>query len=233
MRIFDISQRLGTATAVWPGDAPFRLAWTSTLAGGGSANVAALSLSAHAGTHLDGFGHVGDIGVPIGDLDLEPCLGPAVVVDARGREAQGLGPELLHGIDPARTPRVLFRTRDVVDETRFPGDVAWVTAELARALVERGFRLVGTDSPSLDPLDSESLPAHRTLAAGGVLGLENLVLTQVPPGGYILVALPLRLMEADSSPVRAVLLDGWPGAELPAGPAAADAAAAGAADGRP
>lgn len=206
MRIYDISQPVRDGIAVWPGDRPFELAWSMSRAAGASVNVAAASLSMHTGTHVDGFRHVTDDGATAAAMPLAPYLGPAVVVDARGRDR--LTAELLDGVDPDVTPRVLFRTREVVDPTRFPEDVAWITPELAHALVASGFRLVGTDAPSIDPIDSATLDAHRILAAGGVANLENAVLTQVPPGRYILVALPLPLVDADSSPVRAVLLEG-------------------------
>jgi len=208
LRIIDISQPLGETTAVWPGDQPFQLRWSMRRDAGDSANVAALTMSAHTGTHLDGFRHVNDTGSDAGTMALEPCLGPARVVDARGLDR--LGPALLDGIDPTATPRILFRTREAADETRFPEDVAWITPELAHRLVREGFLLVGTDAPSIDPLESTTLEAHRILGGGGVANLENLVLTAVAPGDYILVALPLKLVGADSSPVRAVLLDGWP-----------------------
>lgn len=206
MRVYDISQPVREDIAVWPGDRPFELAWTMARAAGDTVNVAAASLSVHTGTHVDGFRHVTDDGATAAAMPLEPYLGPAVVIDARGRDRLTAG--LIDAVDPRDTPRVLFRTRDVVDATQFPGDVAFVTPELARALVARGFRLVGTDAPSIDPIDSKTLDAHHILAAGGVANLENAVLTQVPPGRYILVALPLRLVDADSSPVRAVLLEG-------------------------
>ena len=209
MRIHDISQPLRDGIAVWPGDQPFQLAWTMTRAAGDSVNVAAASLSVHTGTHVDGFRHVTDDGATAAAMPLDAYVGPAVVIDARGRDR--LTAELLDGVDPAATPRVLFRTRDAVDATRFPEDVAWITPELAHALADRGFRLVGTDAPSIDPIDSTTLDAHRILAAGGVANLENAVLTQVPPGRYILVALPLALADADSSPVRAVLIEGVAG----------------------
>ena len=35
--------------------------------------------------------------------------------------------------------------------------------------------------------------------------LENLVLDDVPEGDYELIALPLKLVKADASPVRAIL----------------------------
>lgn len=207
MRIIDISQPLAAGIAVWPGDHPFAPSWTMTRAAGDSVNVAALALSVHTGTHIDGFRHVTDDGASAADMPLAAYLGPALVIDARGHAA--LGPALLDGVDAAATPRVLFRTREHIDPAQFPPEVAHLTPELARALVERGFRLVGTDAPSIDPIESKTLDAHRILAAGGVANLENAVLTDVPPGRYILVALPLRLADADSSPVRAVLVEGW------------------------
>jgi arylformamidase len=95
---------------------------------------------------------------------------------------------------------------------RFPERIAPLDPALVRRLAEAGIRLVGTDAPSVDPLDSKTLEAHHACVAGRVAILENLVLTDVPAGEYTLVALPLRLVEADSSPVRAVLLPaGMPG----------------------
>jgi arylformamidase len=206
MRILDISQPVTARTAVWPGDRPFALDWTLSQAAGDSVNVAAVSLSVHTGTHIDGFRHVLQAGAGAADMPLDAYVGPACVIDARGRAA--LDADLLDGVDADDTPRVLLRTRTDVDETRFPDDVAHLTPALAERLVRDGYRLVGTDAPSIDPLSSKTLDAHRILAAGKVANLENAVLTKVPPGRYILVALPLRVPDADSSPVRAVLLEG-------------------------
>ena len=79
-----------------------------------------------------------------------------------------------------------------------------VSAAAAR-LRDAGAVLVGTDAPSVDPFGSDDLPAHRVLAAAGIAILENLLLDEVPVGTYELIAYPLRLTEADASPVRAVL----------------------------
>jgi arylformamidase len=206
MRIIDISQPVGTATAVWPGDRPFQLEWSLSRARGDSVNVAVPTLSVHTGTHIDGFRHIDDAGAVAADMPLDAYLGPCTVVDARG--ARALGPEHVAHLDLGRTERILFRTRDAVDATTFPAGFAHFTPELARRLAAAGLRLVGSDAPSVDPQDSKELAAHHILAAGGVAILENAVLTEVAAGDYILVALPLRFVEADSSPVRAVLIEG-------------------------
>ena len=205
-RIHDISQRVGERTAVWPGDRPVELSWTMSRRRGDAVNVAALTLTMHAGTHADGPLHYSDLGPGIGELPLDVYVGPARVIDARGRRRIDVA--ALEGVDLDGVERVLFRTRDVVDETRFPPAYAAIAPALAERLGDAGIRLVGTDAPSVDPFDSKTLDAHHVLAARGIAILENLVLEDVAPGRYTLVALPLRLVEADSSPVRAVLLEG-------------------------
>lgn len=204
-RIIDISQPVGIETAVWPGDHPFDLEWTLRRSAGDAVNVAALTLSVHTGTHVDGPFHFDDDGLRPADLDLEPYIGPALVVDATDRST--LDADVVRGIDLATAERVLFKTRRHVDATRFPDRFAAITPELAVRLGRAGIRLVGTDAPSVDPLDSKTLDAHHALARAGIAILENLVLADVAPGAYTLIALPLKLVDADSSPVRAVLLD--------------------------
>jgi len=205
-RIIDISQPVGTLTAVWPGDQPFEVGWTMRRADGHSVNVAALTMSVHTGTHVDGPFHFEDDGGRPAELDLEAFIGPALVIDAVGVEE--LSENVLDGVDIGLAGRILFRTREHVDASTFPSPFAAISPALAHRLGRAGIRLVGTDAPSVDPVDSKSLDAHRILAANGVAILENLVLAGVAAGHYTLVALPLRLVDADSSPVRAVLLDG-------------------------
>ena len=64
---------------------------------------------------------------------------------------------------------------------------------------------IGIDTASIDPADSKSLDSHQVIRRLGLRVLENLVLDDVPEGDYELIALPLKLMAADASPVRAVL----------------------------
>jgi arylformamidase len=204
MRFFDITQPLGVTTAVWPGDHAPEIGWVQRLDAGDAVNVAVATFSVHTGTHIDGTYHFRDDGLRAGEMPLEPYIGPALVVEAAGHDTLDAG--VLDDVDLRGVERILFRTRPVVDETTFPDYFAHIEPSLARRLGEIGVRLVGTDAPSVDPVDSRSLEAHHLLAQGGIAILENVVLAHVAPGRYFLVALPLRLVEADSSPVRAVLL---------------------------
>jgi arylformamidase len=101
-------------------------------------------------------------------------------------------------------PRVLVRTCRQAP-TAWSSDFASLAPQPIDWLADRGVRLVGVDSQSVDPADSNTLPSHHRLLARGLRVLENLVLDDVAAGDYELIALPLKLVEADASPVRAVL----------------------------
>ncbi|MCI0435865.1 MAG: arylformamidase [Gemmatimonadetes bacterium] len=203
-RILDISQPVGERTAVWPGDQPYRITWTMTRRSGAAVNVAAITLSAHTGTHADGPFHCDDDGARPAGLRLEAYMGPAAVVDVRGRCA--IDADAVDSVNLEKAERVLFRTRERTDSTTFPAVFAPLTTGLAERLAAAGVKLVGTDAPSVDPFDSKTMDVHRILGQSGIAIIENLVLEHVEAGLYTLIALPLKLVEADSSPVRAVLI---------------------------
>ena len=206
MRIHDISQPLGTSTATWPGDRAVDVAWSLRIDRGDAVNVAAVATSVHAGTHIDGFLHVTQDGETAAQMPLDAYIGRCVVVDVTGADV--VTRHEVEALDLDVVQRILFRTRTAVDETTFPAPFAHIAPELARHLAGAGLRLVGTDAPSVDPVNSKTLDSHHAFVSGRVAILENVVLTHVEPGEYTLVALPLRLVEADSSPVRAVLIEG-------------------------
>jgi arylformamidase len=65
--------------------------------------------------------------------------------------------------------------------------------------------LFGSDAPSMDHIESKTLPGHNALHNRGIAILEGLLLSGVPDGVYELIALPLKIEGGDGSPVRAVL----------------------------
>ena len=86
------------------------------------------------------------------------------------------------------------------DPTRWSEDFAALSPQLVDHLHERGVKLVGIDSPSVDLFDSKDLPAHQRVLAHDMAILEGLVLGDVPEGIYELIALPLPLAGFDASP---------------------------------
>src|SRR5262249_52914263 len=106
---------------------------------------------------------------------------------------------------PISALRLLLATNTYPDPERFNEDFAALSPELVEDLHAQGVKLVGIDTPSVDPFSSKDLPAHKMFLKHDMAILEGLVLKGVPPGIYELVALPLRLAGFDASPVRAIL----------------------------
>ena len=210
-RIVDISAPLSAECEPWPGDEPVSLEPTARIADGDSVNLSRLTTSPHNGTHADAPLHVTDEGAPADRLPLEAFMGPAVVLD--GPDALALrGADLERAVP--RGHRVLLRWGRE-DHRRFPEEIPGVPAAWIRRLAERDVPLLGTEAPSVDPVDSRDLPAHHACIEAGLQILENLVLAHVDPGRYELRALPIRLEGADAAPVRAVLVDEEAGASGP------------------
>jgi arylformamidase len=111
----------------------------------------------------------------------------------------------LTSLDLSDTPRILFRTGGWPDTLRFPASIPVMELDLPAWLGDRGVRLIGVDLPSVDPLDSKTLDTHHALGRAGITIVEGLWLEDVPEGRYELLALPLKIVGADGSPMRAVL----------------------------
>ncbi len=208
--VYDISRTLSPALAVWPGDTPFSICQQMDLAAGDPVNLTAVTMTAHAGSHLDAPWHVLPGPVYPADLPLEPFLGPARVVTV-GRRSGGITPDDLVGLVSSGLPlegvrRLLLHTwySDVPDD-RFETDFPYPSADLVDWLADRGVLLLGVDVPSVDGYDVSPLAAHHRLFARGMFNLENLMLRGVPDGDYELVALPLKMAGVCGSPVRAIL----------------------------
>jgi arylformamidase len=203
MRLYDITIAVREGLAVWPGDTPyhFELGWKMNE--GQSVNVGAVTMSCHTGTHADAPYHFLPNGAGIGELDLTPYIGPAVVAEVLEREI--ITTDDLTNVDLTDAPRLLLKTGGWTDHTRFPETVPVIAADVPAFLAARGVVLLGVDVPSVDAIESKDLPNHHALAAHGIHILESLDLRAVPAGRYHLTALPLRLMGADGSPLRAIL----------------------------
>jgi arylformamidase len=211
MKVHDISPPVHPGIAVFPGDTEYRREVSMHVDQGEHLTLSAVTSTLHLGAHADAPVHFARGGRAIDAQPLEPYLGPCQVIDVRGRGGPRIAPEDLD--TPIEAPRVLLRTDSFPDPDTWRDGFRALAPELVDFLADAGCVLVGIDTPSVDVSDSKDLPTHARLHARDVANLEGLWLADVPAGSYTLVALPLRLRDADASPVRAVLLpDGWPAA---------------------
>jgi len=203
MKFHDISRPIHPGMPRWPGDTPAEFNLVSTIPEGSSCNVGRLQMSVHTGTHADAPYHYNQAGAKIHELPADLFIGPARVVDVRGHAT--ITPALLAAHDFTATPRVLFKSDSWTDAASFPASWPLLAADTPAWLGARGVRLIGMDVPSVDHLTSKDMAIHHLLDTADIIILENLDLRAVSPGVYELIALPLKIKDADGSPVRAVL----------------------------
>lgn len=204
-RLWDISPPVHAGAPVFPGDTPYQQRWVASIGPGCPVNVGELTLSPHVGAHSDAPLHYDPAGASIGTVDLTPYLGPCRVIHAIDRGPLIVWADLVHAIDDHLPPRVLVRTYRRMPIDRWDPALAAYAPETVERLAALGVRLIGIDTASIDPADSKALPSHQVIRRLDVRVLENLVLDEVDEGDYELIALPLKWVTADASPVRAVL----------------------------
>jgi arylformamidase len=204
MSLIDISPPLRVGMGVFPGDAPFETSQTFKIGPGCPVNVASIAMSTHCGAHADAPLHYDPAGASIDQVELSDFIGPARVIDGRGKDPLCQFEEIAAALDGV-PPRVLLRLMDRLDPMVWPSGFRALAAETIEKLAARGVRLIGVDVPSVDPETSKDLPAHMACHRHDIRIVENLVLADVSPGDYELIALPLKLQGLDAAPLRAVL----------------------------
>lgn len=201
--IFDITPPLSPRLRVWPGDTPLQRELRCDMHRGDNITLSTLHATVHMGAHADAPSHYGLDAATIDERRLDYYLGPCQVIRVPVARGTRITPDLL----PAKiqAPRVLLATNTYPNSEQFNEDFAALAPELVEHLHHRGVQLIGIDTPSVDLFDSKDLPSHRQFLKFDMAILEGLRLQDVPEGVYELIALPLKLVDFDASPVRAIL----------------------------
>lgn len=216
--LYDITPLVSPTLAVFPGDTPLSREILLDTTKGDPLTLSTLRATVHLGAHADAprhydLAHHNQQPAPtIEQMPISHYLGPCHVVDAKPNlpPSTRLKPaDLTVNIDDLSHPRILIRTRSYPDPDTWTDHFIALSVELIRALADLGVTTLGIDTPSVDTADSKDLPAHHAILTAGIAIIEGLVLDAVPdaPGhnAYELIALPLKLVGFDASPVRAVL----------------------------
>ena len=204
MKLYDISITLSSSAIRWVTAQPLELIERKRMNRGDTNNSSSLHSSVHAGTHVDAPFHFVPDGATIESLPLDVFIGPARVcavdcgshITAADVERAGIRDET----------RVLFKTRNstLLKKGVYDAGFAPFSVDGAKALVDRGVKLVGLDYLSAAAAN-EQVPVHRAFLDHGVILLEGVDLSEVPPGRYELFCAPIKLAGSDGAPCRAVL----------------------------
>jgi arylformamidase len=210
MRIYDATVPISEFLPVWPGEPRVQIEPLSRIAKGDPANVSALHMSCHSGTHVDAPYHF-DHGITVDKLPLDLLIGPAFLA-----EVHDLVGNIIEVFDLARlhfppdTTRLLIKSsnsyfwEDKLND--FESNFVHLTYQTAEWLVKRGIRLVGVDYLSAEGYGGKDYRVHHTLLGAGVIIVEGLDLSRIPEGPCQLVCLPLKVQDGDGAPARVLVI---------------------------
>lgn len=204
-RWFDISPPITDKIAVFPGDTPFERQVLMDFQQGNHLELSTIRTTVHLGAHTDAPNHYHADGQGIHQRNLNYYVGLCEVRHVPVPPRTRLTPAHLQD-QPPRAPRLLLRTDTFRDPETWTNDFAALTPELVHWLADHGVLLVGIDTPSVDLADDRVLASHHAIFERDLAILEGIVLDEVADGLYTLIALPLRLVGLDASPVRAILV---------------------------
>lgn len=209
MKIYDITIPVSPDMPVWPGDPPITLEQVVSMDAGAHDNISRLACGVHTGTHVDAPHHFMNDHRTVESLALDVLTGPACVIHIPD-EVDVVSAEVLEkAAIPPGTLRLLLKTRNSHHwergEKEFDTKFVGISADGAEWLVQHEVKLIGIDYLSVAPY-KQSVPTHRTLLGAGIIIVEGMDLSAVPPGVYELYCLPLKLVGSDGAPARAILL---------------------------
>jgi arylformamidase len=207
MTVYDVTVPLRPEMPVHPGEPGPELLPLKEISRGDSANVTALSLGSHTGTHVDAPHHFLDGRSTVEAMPLEALVGPALVLEHE-EQRNITAADLEAALSGSGATRLLLKTPNgrFWEDSEFHTDFTGLTPDAADWLVERRFVLVGIDYLSIEP-STPGHPVHKTLLSAGVVILEGLDLRTVPVGEYSMACAPLKVVGAEGAPARVFLWD--------------------------
>ncbi len=201
---FDITPTICEDTAVFPGDVAFKRNISLSFKNNDNILLSSISSTLHIGAHADSTNHYHKDGQGIDKRKLHYYMGSVQVIDININKGKRI--KISDIKKDIIAPRVLFKTKSFEDPNKWNNDFNSLSEELIEYLAEKNVILVGIDTPSVDPHDDKELISHNCIYKNNMAILEGIVLDEVNEGVYQLIALPLKIKNADAGPVRAILI---------------------------
>jgi len=202
----DISVPVHPGMPLWPGDPGLSFNRVMDQNNGDICTLTQASLSAHTGTHMDAPLHFVRNAATMEQFPIDATVGPSRVIRIADPTAIHRAELLPYAIQPGE--RILFRTgnsdRDW-GKLPFNENFIYIARDAAEYLAECGVRSVGVDYLSVGGFHQDIVETHVALLGAGIWIMEGLVLSQIEPGNYDLVCLPLKWVGVEGAPARAIL----------------------------
>lgn len=202
----DISATIKPGMVHWPDNPDIKVEKMLDMERGDVCNVSVLSLGSHTGTHMDAPLHFIRNGRSLDKMPLEATIGPCRVIEIKDREAVKV--EEIQSARIKAGERILFKTRNSKKSWKsdaFDEEFVYISKEAAAYLAKAKVQTVGIDYLSVGGYRKDGIETHHALLGAGIWVIEGLQLGKIAPGRYELCCLPLKVLNSDGAPARALL----------------------------
>lgn len=202
----DISLTIHPGMPYWPDNPAVKIEPSQCLAHGDVCNVSKLTIGTHTGTHVDGINHFIKGGMGIDQMPLDATIGRARVIEIKDPKQIKVAEIEPHNIQEGE--RILFKTKNSTNALRsdtFVEDFVHISTDAAKYLAAKKVRTVGVDYLSVGGYEGNVVEVHHALLGSGIWAIEGLDLSQIEPGLYDLICLPIKLKDGDGGLARAIL----------------------------
>jgi len=202
----DVSVPLRDGMVQWPGDPVCQIKRVNRMEDGAVCNLTHISMSVHTGTHMDAPRHFIADGITMEQMPFEPVIGRCRVFELECEDQ--ITVDDLKKLKFSPKQRVLFKTRNstrswAMDE--FDKDFISIRKDAAQYLVDQGVVTVGVDYMSIGGYGKDVVETHQIMLGAGIWVIEGLNLSEIKPGYYDLICLPIKIEGSDGAPCRVVL----------------------------
>ena len=202
----DISLTIHPGMPYWPDNPAVSVEPSQCLAHGDVCNVSKLTIGTHTGTHVDGLNHFIKGAIGIDKMPLDATIGKARVIKIEDPKQIKVAEIEPHNLQEGE--RILFKTQNsdrALQSDTFIEDFVHISTDAAKYLAQKKVRTVGVDYLSVGGYEGNVIDVHHALLGSGIWAIEGLNLSQVEPGEYELICLPIKLKNGDGGLARAIL----------------------------
>jgi len=207
--IYDLSLKISNELPTYPGDPVINITQPIKYKEKGI-NILSICMGTHSGTHIDVPLHHIDGGASLDQINLERFIGNALFAEIIKNENEQITAEELKKLDLKQGDILIIRTgwETKSYKNNYFRDFPYFSVSAADYLISMGIKAIGVDIPSVDGPGQEGA-FHKKILLAGIVIIEALVNLNIVLNGQsskrmFFSALPLNILNADGSPVRAI-----------------------------
>ncbi len=210
MKIIDLTHTVTPSMPLYPGTKPPKFPILCTVKKNGFTEKR-ISLASHTGTHIDAPAHIIPRGATLDQWPINRFAGHALVLNLTNLKTPHIEKEKLSHLE------ALIKDSEFVllytgwsrywEQQKYFEDYPVLTLEAAHWLADFQLKGVGVDTISVDEPGSADLSVHNILLGRDIAIIENLVnLDQLPQTDFTFCCFPLKMEDAEASPIRAAAI---------------------------